>query len=330
MNIPAAYDLSVIIPAYNVEEYVDECLASLALCTFKQRLEILIIDDCSTDNTPTRCQEQLSQLNNARIIKHSHNQGAAAARNTGLDAAQGSYICFIDPDDTLPVDALQKLYDTATHYDADIVKGNNTLFNDKKSVAAGYNCKSSQLLRGEEVLGCLLAQELVRGHPWGKIFKRACIANTRFPIGVRMAEDLVFCAEVFSNASKFILLDQTTYHYRLRKTGASGSKYSSGAYLDWLNSIDRCAHFVRTKFQEKQYIKLQVRTLLQLVREALKIEDEQCRLTVNQEVHKQLKTWGLSKRRVIKEKLGLSVLFRLAKAERGLRKLNKDSSVALQ
>ena len=287
------HEISIIIPAYNVAEYIEECLTDLLNQKFKNSFEIIIVDDKSTDNTLQRCQDILKSTPNTRIIQHTANQGCAGARNTGLEKATGQYIAFVDPDDRIPEYALQNLYDAAKIYDADIVKGNNTMFDSKRSTPANYNCEKLSLIESELILSTLLDQELLRGHPWGKLFKKQTIDQIRFPIGVRMAEDLIFCAQASVKAKKMALIPKTVYHYRLRSDGLAGGKYKNGTHLDWINSIETCANLASTSPQKKSAIKLKIRTLLQLIRETRKLPYSQ-KKEVLEHIITTHKRWNLS------------------------------------
>lgn len=261
--------ISVIVPVYNVQDYIAECLDSLANQRFDNRFEIILVDDCSTDDSKIFCEDFVAahqQL--ARFIGLSQNSGSAVARNTGIKAARGDYFAFIDPDDIVPPDALQNLYDAAITHQADIVKGNNTIFNEQGSYPASYNVDRTKIYTDDAILAMFLEHKETRGHPWGKLFRKSACADVVYPPGVAMAQDALYCAEVFSLAKKMVLIDDTVYHYRLRKTGATGRKFQTGAYLWWLYSIENCGRFATTSQQLTNFKELQIRTLLQLVREA--------------------------------------------------------------
>lgn len=119
--------VSVIIPVYNAEKYLQECLNSICNQTLKD-IEIICINDCSTDNSLTILQEYASRDMRIKIIDFNENKGAAAARNAGIDAAYGDYIGFVDSDDFIDLDFYEKLYNKAVETNADAVKGKLYLF----------------------------------------------------------------------------------------------------------------------------------------------------------------------------------------------------------
>lgn len=286
--------ISVIVPVYNVADYVEESLDTLAKQKFSAGFEILLVDDCSTDNSKQLCEQFVAahpQL--AKLICLTKNQGVAVARNTGLEAARGEYFAFFDPDDLMPEDALQNLYDAALAHDADIVKGNNIVFNEQRSFGVDYNVEATKIYTDGDVLSTFYEHKETRGHPWGKLFRRAPFMNISFTPGVLMAEDILYCAEVFSSAKKLVLIDQTVYEYRLRQTSSTGRKFETGAYLWWLYGVENSGNFVATPAQEAHFKGLQIQTLLQLVREARALSGNRLAEVVK-EIHARQRTWKLS------------------------------------
>ncbi len=261
--------ISVIVPVYNVQDYLPECLASLANQVFSERYEILLIDDCSTDNSKVICEAfAAANPDHVRLICQHTNGGVSVARNAGISAAAGTYFMFVDADDCMPADALQHLYEAAIKHQADIVKGNNLVFNTTGFRAANYNVKTEKIYRNDAILSVFLQHKEVRGHTWGKLFYRERFAHILNPPNVTIAEDTLYCAEIFSQAQKLVLINSTVYYYRLRPSGATGRKFQTGAYLWWLHSIEGCSHFVANPTQQRHLKALQIRTLLQLLREA--------------------------------------------------------------
>ena len=274
-SIIGSLRISLIVPVYNVAEYLPECLQSIIDQSFEFTIEALLVEDCSTDQSLQICKEYAEKHSDLfKLIAKAENQGVSATRNIGLDNARGDYFMFVDPDDVLPLDALQNLYTAATQSDSDIVKGNNTIFNEHSEHGASYNVSSEIMVIGDEVLTTLYRHSQVRGHPWGKLFNRQRLGAIRFPGGVRMAEDLYYCGEVFSMARSLLLIDQAVYRYRNRDTGSTGRKYETGAYLHWLDSVEKIGSFAQSRQQINAHRALQVRTMAQIARECRKIPPE--------------------------------------------------------
>ena len=114
--------VSIIIPVYNSESSLRTCLDS-AVQQSLDDIEVICVDDCSTDRSSDVLSSIADTDRRIRIIKHSSNQGEGTARNTGIDNAEGEYIFHLDADDTIPLDAMEKLYKEAHEHDSDMVKG---------------------------------------------------------------------------------------------------------------------------------------------------------------------------------------------------------------
>lgn len=264
--------ISIIIPVYNVAAYIEDCLISIIQQDFSEAYEVIMIDDCSTDRSAEICRS-FSQSNPDifRFVSNEMNQGVSASRNRGLELCCGEYFMFVDPDDLLPGSALAGLYGAACKHDAAIVKGNNTIFNEHSEKPAAYNVNHTLVLRDESVLSTFYQHQVVRGHPWGKLFRKELLGQVRFPIGVRMAQDLLYCSEVFSLATVLVLIDDIVYHYRLRDNGSTGIKFASKSYLDWLGAVERSGEFAQSAKQRRAFRGLQLRTLTQLARECRRL-----------------------------------------------------------
>jgi glycosyltransferase involved in cell wall biosynthesis len=271
-SIIGSLRISLIVPVYNVAEYLHECLQSIIDQSFEFTIEALLVEDCSTDQSLQICKEYAEKHSDLfKLIANAENQGVSATRNVGLDNARGDYFMFVDPDDVLPGGTLQSLYTAATQNDVDIVKGNNTIFTEHNEQNARYNVSAEIMVTGDDVLTTLYDHSRVRGHPWGKLFNRDRLGEVRFPVGVRMAQDLYYCGEVFSSARSLLLIDKPVYRYRNRDTGSTGRKYETGAYLHWLTSVEKIGSFAKSRQQIIAHQGLQVRTMAQIARECRKI-----------------------------------------------------------
>lgn len=269
------YQLSVILPVYNVEKYLSNCLDSLLSQSFKGRIQVILIEDKSTDDSLNICREYAVKHEHFILLEHVNNAGSAEARNTGLQQVLGQYYVFVDPDDLLPETALEILYNHIDESGADIVKGSNSSFSSswyKEKTA--YSVNHIESYHNDDCLTVLLKHEKLRGHPWGKIFRSEVFCDERFTAGYRMAQDLLYCADLFSKARHVIIIPNIVYKYRVHSGGATGRKYETGAYLSWLKCIEQIQNFVSTKSQISAYQELKIRTLTQLAREARYLRGE--------------------------------------------------------
>lgn len=324
MNAPgpraAAPAISVIVPVYNVAAYLRECLDSLAAQDLEEAIEIIVVDDASTDASVAVCRDWLAQgYDGLLLLENAVNRGVSVARNRGLEAASGTYFAFVDPDDALPADGLSSLYRAAEAERADIVKGNNTIVSADGESDARYNVGKRERIDGADVLTTLYRHEKLRGHPWGKLFRRDRLGHFRFTEGVRMAQDLFYCSEVFAHARSLVLVDRVVYRYRNHGGGSTGRKFASGSYLDWLDAVEASGRFARARSQRRAHRNLLVRTLNQLAREARKLPAEQAR-AVLAEIERRCAAWDIRLPRLLfADRLGPRGLARYVKLRHAIR-----------
>ncbi len=152
--------ISIIVPIYNMQDYLAETLNSILQQRFSDSLEVVLVDDCSTDNSKQICEDFLrAHPNKIILICHEQNSGLSVARNTGLAAITGTYFTFVDADDLLPPNALQSLYDAAIQYNADIIKGNHQTFDEQNYRSANTNINRTELVKGADILATFFAHK---------------------------------------------------------------------------------------------------------------------------------------------------------------------------
>lgn len=312
--------ISIIIPVYKVESYVEACLDSIAAQSCEENYEVILVDDCSPDRSAKVCRKWISRNpGNFRLLKNDQNMGVSAARNLGLETATGKYFMFVDPDDLLPSGALAELFDHAEKHRVDIVKGNNTIFDETQENGARYNVTRTSIVKNDAVLTTLLEHSSVRGHPWGKLFLRERLGHFRFPVGVRMAQDLFYCGAVFAHARSLLLLDKNVYRYRNRTSGSTGGKFESGSYLDWLKAVEDIAQFAHQPDQLRAHKELLVRTMTQLARECRNLPPALAQETLSV-VEQRCDKWQIKLPwLIIRDKLGPRSLSRYLKMRLAIR-----------
>lgn len=213
--------VSVIIPAYNAEKYLDRCLKSVANQTY-QNLEIILIDDGSQDNTPQIC-DQWSLADNRIIVLHIANNGVANARNQALDIVRGDYIAFVDSDDWVEPDYIEKLKDTLEQINADIAICTYQINNEPRCYAEpevlSYDDTIRQICMGTYLYGVL----------WNKLYKREVVNQVRMP-HYECCEDLVFNYYVLKNASVIGFVNENLYHYFQNSESTVHGSFKIGAF----------------------------------------------------------------------------------------------------
>lgn len=217
--------VSVIIPVYNVENYIEECITSIAVQTYRD-IEIIIVDDCSCDNSISIAKQVLSNYNIPwRIISHEKNRGQAAARNNGLLSAQGEFILYVDSDDYLPPDAIEHLFTLNLRYKTDITVGN---IEHVSEVGETKQSAWGQIFNEHGTTNALdaLFREELYASPCNKIIKRSFLINNQlfFKEGV-VYEDESWVFSLALNAKSIYFSPKKTYFYRQRLGSTMNKEY---------------------------------------------------------------------------------------------------------
>lgn len=231
--------ISIIIPVYNAEKYLRECLNSVVEQTFKN-IEVLCVDNDSKDSSPKIIKDFTQKYKNFYYL-HKKDGMAGGARNKGLKHAKGKYILFLDSDDKLTPQACQILYDTAQNNNADIVSSSFTLFDDTGKILGTYDGKHINILLSQQKMThsqLFYIGAGIIGRPWGNLIKKSLITenNLYFPEG-KSAEDVPFMGALFAISNKVIFLNQPLTLYRNRQNSLSKSNKRNSAKNDFLNYI---------------------------------------------------------------------------------------------
>ena len=219
--------ISVIIPVYKVEKYLDKCVESIVNQTYKN-LEILLVDDGSPDNCPKMCDDWAKKDDRIKVI-HKENAGVSMARNTGIDNASGEYIAFVDSDDYILPTMYEKLLESAEQNNSDIVmcrfsnvyedgraKDNfekNLLTVNSKSIFSNY------LLTEVDEREDVIYADGIMGNVWRLLIKKGAIGQLRFE-KYTIAEDLLFLIKLIKPSTKISVVDECLYCYLQRENSA--------------------------------------------------------------------------------------------------------------
>ena len=212
--------VSVIIPAYNIEEYIGRCLDSVLSQTY-ENLEIIVVDDGSSDGTGKILDDYERKDSRIKVI-HKENGGVSSARNKGLDVATGGYIGFVDGDDLIAPEMYETLVNLLEEEDADIAHcGYQMVFPDR--VDYYYNTGKRKVQTRKEGLKDLLSGEMIEPGLVNKLYRKNVIKDHRLDETVKINEDLLMNYQVFKNSRKSVYYDITPYSYMIRKSSATGS-----------------------------------------------------------------------------------------------------------
>lgn len=228
--------VSVIIPIYKVEAYIERCVRSLMGQTMKD-VEYIFVDDCSPDKSMAVLQQVIDQYPTAevKVLKHEVNKGLPAARNTGLAVAAGDYIFHCDSDDYLEPDALERMYEVACKNDADIMYTDWYLTFEKKQ----RYMKQPAYSTVEDALRGLL-HGTMKYNVWNKLVHRRLYEKNQitFPEGHSMGEDMTMIL-LFACAKKVCYLPIASYHYVRQNENAFTASRSETSYQDLLFNANR-------------------------------------------------------------------------------------------
>lgn len=208
--------VSVIVPVYNTEKELERCICSIRNQTYRD-LDILLVDDGSTDTSPVLCDRAAKEDERIRVI-HKENGGVSSARNEGITQAKGDFVVFVDSDDWIEDRMIEKMADAAEKYQASLVVCGyrRALENVSEDNAETAGEKEQEILcSAKEVLNFyLLEDEKIRipHSVWGKLFTRELIGTKRFPL-IKRTEELLFSTEIFCELNRCVYLKEAFYHY---------------------------------------------------------------------------------------------------------------------
>lgn len=231
--------ISVIIPIYKVEKYLDKCIQSVINQTYSN-LEIILVDDGSPDNCPEMCDKWAAKDERIKVI-HKKNGGLSDARNTGLDIATGDYIAFVDSDDYIEADMYECLFNQLVNTKSQMaicnleyvdVEGNITTLN----TMGQDGCFSSRQILGDWCGSDFVYYVVV----WNKLYSRSCWKNIRFPVG-KVHEDNFVMYKLFFNCEYIVCLKAKKYNYVQRKDSIMSAKISPKR----LNSVEAFCEMFR-------------------------------------------------------------------------------------
>ncbi len=251
--------ITVVVPVYNVEKYINRCIESIVCQTYTD-IEILLIDDGSPDRCPEICDNWAIRDERIRVI-HKENQGLGMARNTGIENANGEYICFFDSDDFIAGETIEKAYELAKKDNSEmVVFGLNTVSENGKVTDSFIPWNKPSLYTGDEVVNDFLP-EFIAPDPFGdgsrKFYMSSCVSLYSMELinksGWRfvserdiISEDIYSLADLFSNVESVSVLPEALYYYRKNDCSLS-RKYRADRYDKIKDFYIKCADLCERK-----------------------------------------------------------------------------------
>ncbi len=228
--------ISVLLPAYNVEKYIGNCIESVINQTYKN-IEIIIVDDCSPDNSGKIAEDYAKKDSRIIVIHHVKNKGLSATRNTGLENSHGEYITFIDSDDWVSKDYVEYLYKIITETNSDIALVRSfftSRYNEQIAKDKIYKITPEDML-------CDLLYNRIHVGVWNRLYKRSIIGNKRFRIEAKTGEGMQFNTQVVPEASSVGVGLRRIYTYNVdndtsatKKPNIEKQSYGSVETMDYI------------------------------------------------------------------------------------------------
>lgn len=219
--------ISVIVPVYKVEQYLNRCIQSIVNQSYND-LEIILVDDGSPDGCPSICNGWAVRDKRIKVI-HKENGGLSSARNAGLDVATGDYIAFVDSDDYVASDIFEIMLDAAIRNNVDVACCGRV-----RVSAAGeiemFTLPEEQVFTGEEAIKQLLIGGTIEEAAWDKLYKADIFNKRRFPDG-EINEDIVQTIEILGTCRQIVHVGKALYYYCENRNSITTSKYNSGKMI---------------------------------------------------------------------------------------------------
>ena len=231
--------ISVIVPVYKVEPYLDKCVSSIVNQTYTN-LEIILVDDGSPDSCPTMCDAWAEKDSRIRVI-HKPNGGLSDARNAGIVVATGELMAFVDSDDWIASDMYEHLYQRLTEDDSDIAACGGQMVWENISPSRTLTREGSCVLNQEEAMRAIIEESWLKQPVWYKLYKTALVRDILFPKG-KYHEDVFWSYQAVGRAQRVSVSDHIGYYYLQRGGSIMGEGYSLKR-LDAVEAkVQRCAY----------------------------------------------------------------------------------------
>lgn len=220
-------EVSIIVPVYNSEKFLDAAVQSVLAQTYGD-WELILVDDCSTDGSLSLANQYATSDNRIKALKNENNSGPARTRNVGIEAAIGKYLSFLDSDDTLKPNFLERMVETAEKYDADIVWCNyDEVHLNGKIIPVRNNMEKGRILNGRNALEGIFHNEPGIGSLCNKLLLKSLLHNHSLRINEKRvrAEDWEFNINAFQKVERLVCIEDSLYNYLRQNSSSVMSSY---------------------------------------------------------------------------------------------------------
>lgn len=222
--------ISIIVPVYKTEDYIDRCIESILRQSY-QNFELILVDDGTPDRAGLICDEYAKKDNRIKVI-HQENAGQSVARNNALKIATGDYYCFVDSDDYIADDILEKLYKLLTDNIADISIVSYVPFEGDRVNSIGPSpCQVTVFNNTDMIKNIHMVKDELYVVMWGKLFKKSLFDGIQFPAG-RICEDLYVLYQLYDKAEKAVFSNEKLYYYYRGNVSSSTFSINKRFYDD--------------------------------------------------------------------------------------------------
>lgn len=251
--------ISIIVPVYNVKQYLERCVKSILNQTYKN-IEIILVDDGSTDGSEIMCDEYKKNYSNIKVI-HKKNGGLSDARNYGIELAQGEYITFIDSDDFIDNRMIEILYKNLKNTNSDVSVCRFYMFYAEEDIKVQDVKEKVLIFDGIDILKTMYDDYLVTVVAWNKLYKKEIFNNIRYPKG-KVIEDSAVLHYILANINRICYSNLELYYYFQRNESIMHkTTYKLLDELDWLN--DRIEYFKSLNFQNEIFFEETIRKYIE-------------------------------------------------------------------
>ncbi|MDO4340598.1 MAG: glycosyltransferase family 2 protein [Eubacteriales bacterium] len=240
-------EISVIVPVYNVEKYLEKCIKSI-LCQTYKNFELILVDDASPDRCPSICDEYAKTDERITVIHRKKRGGLSAARNTGIDSAKGRWLSFVDSDDWIAKDMLEELHKGVLKHHAQVaICDFFRVYENGEETGESYGNFHGGVYSYQEVLYKFAGEENIwYTIAWGKLYDRRLFDTVRYPVN-KLNEDIFVALELFKQCERICSIEKKMYYY-VSRAGSIMQTYT----VQSLDGVEGWYHIFQQFYREKK------------------------------------------------------------------------------